>query len=160
MRFWADDIEAMRPEARACVAAHVEALRAAYNDRPPFFPDLDRFARARAVRASLPEFPPHPAGVDREIDGVPCRVFRPSVPARAVIVHLHGGGMVLGAPVMNDAGNAALAERHGVDTRLELYPVPTHDFHIFWSFLPEAAEAVQQVGRFAKERRVRSVYAE
>jgi acetyl esterase/lipase len=52
------------------------------------------------------------------------------------------------------------AERHGVDTRLELYPVPTHDFHIFWSFLPEAAEAVQQVGRFAKERRVRSVYAE
>jgi monoterpene epsilon-lactone hydrolase len=45
------------------------------------------------------------------------------------------------------------AEKHGVDTRLELYPVPTHDFHVFWSFLPEAAEALQQIGRFAKERR-------
>jgi acetyl esterase/lipase len=45
------------------------------------------------------------------------------------------------------------AEKHGVDVRLELYPVPTHDFHIFWSFLPEATEAVQQVGRFAKDRR-------
>jgi acetyl esterase/lipase len=45
------------------------------------------------------------------------------------------------------------AEKHGVDTRLELYPVPTHDFHVFWSFLPEAAEALQQVGRFTKERR-------
>jgi acetyl esterase/lipase len=45
------------------------------------------------------------------------------------------------------------AKEHGVDTRLELYPVPTHDFHIFWSFLPEATEAVQQVGRFAQDTR-------
>jgi epsilon-lactone hydrolase len=41
------------------------------------------------------------------------------------------------------------ARRHGVDVRLELYPVDTHDFQIFWSFLPEAAEAVQQAGHFA-----------
>jgi acetyl esterase/lipase len=115
LRLWGDDIEAMRPEAQECVAAHAQALRAAYNDRAPLSPDLDRFARARAVRASLPAFPPHPAGVDREIDGVPCRVFLPSVPARAVVVHLHGGGMVVGSPQMNDAGNAALADRHGVE---------------------------------------------
>jgi epsilon-lactone hydrolase len=37
---------------------------------------------------------------------------------------------------------------HGVDARLELYPVTTHVFQIFWSFLPEAADAVQQAGRF------------
>jgi epsilon-lactone hydrolase len=46
-----------------------------------------------------------------------------------------------------------LAERaraHGVDVRLELYPVPTHDFHIFWSFLPEAADALHQAGHFAR----------
>jgi acetyl esterase/lipase len=43
------------------------------------------------------------------------------------------------------------AQEHGVDARLELYPVATHDFHIFWSFLPEAAEALQQAGRFAQE---------
>jgi acetyl esterase len=115
LRFWDDDIEAMRPEARACVAAHVDALRAAYNDRPPLPADLERFARASAVRASFPEFPPHPAGVDRDIDGVPCRVFLPPSPARTVVVHLHGGGTVLGTPLMNDAGNAALARRHQVE---------------------------------------------
>jgi monoterpene epsilon-lactone hydrolase len=41
----------------------------------------------------------------------------------------------------------------GVDVRLELYPVPTHDFHIFWSFLPEAADAVHEAGRFARQVR-------
>jgi epsilon-lactone hydrolase len=42
-----------------------------------------------------------------------------------------------------------VAAVEGVDARLELYPVDTHDFQIFWSFLPEAAEAVQQAGHFA-----------
>ncbi len=41
------------------------------------------------------------------------------------------------------------ARRLGVDARLELYPVDTHGFHIFWSFLPEAADALRQAGRFA-----------
>lgn len=36
----------------------------------------------------------------------------------------------------------------GVDVSLELYPVPTHDFHVFWNFLPEAADAVQRGGEF------------
>jgi acetyl esterase/lipase len=47
-----------------------------------------------------------------------------------------------------------LAERarsHGVDARLELYPVMTHDFQVFWSFLPEAADALQQAGAFARD---------
>jgi monoterpene epsilon-lactone hydrolase len=43
------------------------------------------------------------------------------------------------------------ARQHGVDTRLELYPVPTHDFHVFWSFLPEAADAIHQAGRFIQD---------
>ncbi|MGH2920127.1 MAG: alpha/beta hydrolase fold domain-containing protein [Solirubrobacteraceae bacterium] len=48
----------------------------------------------------------------------------------------------------------ALAERareHGVDTRLELYPSDAHVFHVFWSFLPEAADALAQTGRFARD---------
>jgi len=45
------------------------------------------------------------------------------------------------------------ARRHGVDARLELYPVETHVFQLFWSFLPEAAEALQQAGRFSAEVR-------
>ncbi|MQA79220.1 MAG: alpha/beta hydrolase fold domain-containing protein [Streptosporangiales bacterium] len=36
----------------------------------------------------------------------------------------------------------------GVEVKLELYPVETHIFQIFWPFLPEAADAVQRAGRF------------
>ena len=42
----------------------------------------------------------------------------------------------------------------GVDVQFELYPVTTHDFHLFWSFLPEAADALEQAGAFV--RRVRA----
>jgi hypothetical protein len=40
---------------------------------------------------------------------------------------------------------------HRTAARFELFPVDTHDFHIFWSFLPEAAQALQQAGRFARD---------
>jgi epsilon-lactone hydrolase len=43
------------------------------------------------------------------------------------------------------------ASAHGVDARLELYPVDTHIFQLFWSFLPEAADAINEAGRFARE---------
>ena len=44
-----------------------------------------------------------------------------------------------------------LAERAaaaGVDVSLELYPVATHDFHLLWTFLPEAADALHRAGEF------------
>jgi epsilon-lactone hydrolase len=41
------------------------------------------------------------------------------------------------------------ARGQGVDARLELYSADVHTFHIFWSFLPEAADAIHQAGRFA-----------
>ena len=28
--------------------------------------------------------------------------------------------------------------------------MPTHDFHIFWSFLPEARNAIDEIGRFVR----------
>jgi monoterpene epsilon-lactone hydrolase len=49
----------------------------------------------------------------------------------------------------------ALVERataDGVDAQLELYPAETHVFHVFWSFLPEAADALGQAGGFIRER--------
>jgi acetyl esterase/lipase len=59
-----------------------------------------------------------------------------------------------GDTIVEDAKSLAdRAVAHGVDARLELYPVDTHDFHVFWSFLPEAADAVAQAGRFAREVR-------
>ena len=53
-----------------------------------------------------------------------------------------------------------LAERAtacGVEVQFELYPVTTHDFHVFWSFLPEAADALEQAGAFVRRVRARSV---
>jgi len=43
------------------------------------------------------------------------------------------------------------AREHGVDARLDLYSVDAHVFQLFWSFLPEAAEALQKAGRFADD---------
>jgi acetyl esterase/lipase len=49
---------------------------------------------------------------------------------------------------------AQLLARHatqcGVDASITVYPVPTHDFHVFWSFLPEARDAIDQLGRFVR----------
>jgi acetyl esterase/lipase len=47
----------------------------------------------------------------------------------------------------------ARAREQGVDARLELYPVATHVFQVFWSFLPEATEAIETAGRFTREVR-------
>jgi acetyl esterase/lipase len=47
------------------------------------------------------------------------------------------------------AGSARRAGR-GVDASIAVYPVPTHDFHVFWSFLPEARDAIDQLGRFVR----------
>jgi epsilon-lactone hydrolase len=43
------------------------------------------------------------------------------------------------------------ASQQGVDARLQLFPADTHVFHVFWSFLPEAADALQQAGAFIRE---------
>jgi acetyl esterase/lipase len=60
----------------------------------------------------------------------------------------------IGDVMVEDAQRLAeRARSHGVDTRLELYPVATHDFQVFWSFLPEAADAVEQAGSFARDVR-------
>ena len=41
----------------------------------------------------------------------------------------------------------------GVESHLDLYPVETHVFHIFWAFLPEAVDAVRLVADFIRETR-------
>ena len=38
----------------------------------------------------------------------------------------------------------------GVDARLEVYPVAAQSFQLYWSFLPQAADALQQLGTFAQ----------
>jgi epsilon-lactone hydrolase len=46
---------------------------------------------------------------------------------------------------------AARADAQAVDARLELYPVQAHAFQLFWSFLPEAADAFAAAGEFIRE---------
>ena len=59
-----------------------------------------------------------------------------------------------GDPAIVDAQRLAdRAREHGVDVRLELYPVDTHIFQLFWPFLPEAGEAIAEVGQFARHIR-------
>ena len=54
-----------------------------------------------------------------------------------------------GDVLVDDARNLAdRARDHGVDVELELYPVDTHSFQLFWSFLPEAADALHSAGQF------------
>ncbi len=48
---------------------------------------------------------------------------------------------------------ATHARRQGVAVRLELYPVDAHAFQLFWSFLPEAADAMETAGVFIREGR-------
>ena len=60
-----------------------------------------------------------------------------------------------GDPVLGDATSLVdRAVETGVDARFELFAVDTHDFHIFWSFLPEAASAMRQAGRYIREARL------
>jgi monoterpene epsilon-lactone hydrolase len=54
-----------------------------------------------------------------------------------------GDDLVNEARLLAERGAAA-----GVHVSLELYPVTTHDFHLFWTFLPEAADALHRVGEF------------
>ena len=49
---------------------------------------------------------------------------------------------------------AKRARKHGVYTLLEVYPVEAHVFQLFWSFLPEAAEALETAGQFARDVRI------
>lgn len=65
-------------------------------------------------------------------------------------------------PILIQAGSGdgvlqenQLLARHlkecGVDARISIYPVPTHVFHIFWTFLPEAIDALGEIGEFVRD---------
>ncbi len=57
-----------------------------------------------------------------------------------------------GDPLLEEARQLAdHAADCGVEARFELFSVDTDDFHIFWSFLPEAAQALRQAGQFARD---------
>jgi acetyl esterase/lipase len=46
---------------------------------------------------------------------------------------------------------AERARRHGVRTTLKVYPITPHNFQSFWSFLPEATDALRDAGQFIRD---------
>jgi len=111
MTLWPEEFEGMRAEARTTATAIAEMFGAS----APEVVSADRDERVRSQRDMMKAFEAEsPAGVDRDIAGVPCRVFRPDRPARAVYLHFHGGAMMLGSPLMNDVANADLSSRFDV----------------------------------------------
>jgi acetyl esterase/lipase len=156
MKLWSDEIEAERAEARAAVAAHIEAFRAFLGGTSIEGAERDPAAFARRQRAHMNlEALAVPEAEPREIAGVPCRVFRPDGRARAVYLHFHGGGMVVGAPEMNDVPNREIARQHGlavvsVDYRLapeHPYPAGPDDGVAVARWLVEHAEREFGSGR-------------
>jgi acetyl esterase/lipase len=113
MQLWSDEIDELRAEARATVDGAMAAIAESLAGTGPV-PD-DPLERAHQQRKRFEQtFNAVPEAEAIDIAGVPCRVFRPEGVARAVYLHFHGGGMILGAPEMNDTGNLELARRHGV----------------------------------------------
>lgn len=78
------------------------------------------------------------APLDADLSGLP-----------ALLVHTADGDSFS----MDARRFADRATQAGVDVQFEQYAVATHDFHVFWSMLPVAAEAVGSVGAFVRARR-------
>jgi acetyl esterase/lipase len=111
MRLWSEEIEAMRPEARAAVAAG----SAFFVQDAASSSEASRDERVAAARASIDANTyPVPDAETRKIGGVDCRVHRPAVDPRAVYLHFHGGGMVSGSATLMDIPNQMTAAEHGV----------------------------------------------
>ena len=129
MKLWDETIDGYRPEARAMLAALAEAFPAAGGDLPE-----DPVARAQIQRQNMIDFEPEPSpmAVESTIPGpagdIPVRLFEPEEP-KAMFLHIHGGGWIIGRPQMSDPANEHLATRHGlavlsVDYRL----APEHPY--------------------------------
>ena len=139
-------------------------MRAMIGNRAAIDPTLDKFERAKQQREMFAvSYVTVPEAVEREIAGVRCRVITPEQqPARAVYLHFHGGGMILGAPEMNDTANLDLSRRTGmavvsVDYRMapeDPYPAGPDDGVAVAAWLLEHGEDEFGSARTAHRRRV------
>jgi acetyl esterase/lipase len=123
---WSDEVDAMRPEARAAV----EAGRAMFSRDDGARAEMSRDERVAEHRAALATVTLPVDGADaREVAGVPCRVFRPDGVPRAVYLHFHGGAMIAGSPALMDIPNQELARELGVAVvSVDYCKAPEHPF--------------------------------
>lgn len=129
MKLWDETIEGYRAEARDMLD-HLP-----FGDGEGAVEEIeDPVARVQAQRQFMIQFEPEPSAMAvqaaiPEPDGdVPVRLFVPDEP-KAMFLHIHGGGWMMGRPHANDPGNEHLARHHGlavlsVDYRL----APEHPY--------------------------------
>jgi epsilon-lactone hydrolase len=106
------------------------------RERPPHELDDIRDAAAGLYLAGHPADDPLLSPLTADLAGLPPLLIQAAT----------------GDPLLDEARQLAdHAADCGVDARFELFSVDTHDFHIFWSFLPEAAQALRQAGQFVRD---------
>ena len=120
MRLWSDEVDSFRDEAQALL----ESLPPASVFSPCTDPGGDlakQVTEARELfeeRSSQSPKSASPLATDRVIEGpggdLRLRVFSPEGVTRALFLHLHAGGWILGGPEMADQQNEALARNHGL----------------------------------------------
>jgi len=127
VELWPEAYEGLRAEAREMGEVVAELLS---DDGAPDAA-TDPMGRVEFMRRALEAIEVvDPRGVDEEVAGVPCRVFRPEgTTPTAVYLDFHGGGMMIGSPRLDDPRNVGYMERLGVavvsvDYRL----APEHPF--------------------------------
>jgi acetyl esterase len=122
---WPDEYEDLREEARQMAGIVREAIGGPKGSAPATAED--RITQQRAAMQALESRSAD--GRDEQVDGVPCRVFRPATPSRGTYLHFHGGAMMLGSPLMNDTQNADICRRFGVDVvSVDYRLAPEHRF--------------------------------
>jgi acetyl esterase/lipase len=113
MRWWDDELEALRPRFREEAAAFLASV-------PTRGVDLDHMSiaeRVAFVRASEFSSPPSARAVDRTIAGpagpLRLRTFAHDDP-QAVMLHVHGGGWLAGSPETVDLMHEAIVGSVGI----------------------------------------------
>jgi acetyl esterase/lipase len=108
-------------------------LRSSSGTTAPLAGDEDARRCAAAYLAGHPADDPIVDPVHADLSGLPALLIQAAT----------GDARLADAKAL-----AQRAEEDGVAVRLALYPVQAHAFQLFWSFLPEAADAMEAAGTF------------
>jgi len=148
MKLWDAELEGYREEARNMLQYLPEMSEPTDVEDP--------IERAQLTRKSFDEMAPIPPSEmveESTIPGpagdLPVRLFRPQGEARALYLHIHGGGWILGSPLMGDPTNEFLARELdlavlSVDYRLapeHPYPAGPDDCEAAAAWLLEKGES-------------------
>ena len=157
MALWDAEVEALRPQIKAEASALFELYADAAGTSGGGTPYAD--GGLERIRAWFTT-PLTDQAVDRFIEGpggpIRLRTFVPAGDAQAVMLHIHGGAWIMGAPEMNDDVNLMLSTELGiavvsVDYRLapeHPYPAGHDDCEAAAGWLLAHAEAEYGSSRF------------